>query len=198
MKYFFIFLILSFSILNADEVQRIESIVNDISKLRSDYGQTQSSVVEIELQLEEETYKNKILTLNNETNTLKKSIKLKEENNIICKIIVPKIIKTTVIIKKNLNTQSLEDKNKFPNLLMKEQFKRTETITYTYSFKTEVNIYDIIDGEKIAVLGKSTSFTSNEKTLEWIKITGYFIDKVWRISDTEMWIKSSNVLKRVA
>lgn len=198
MKYFFIFLILSFSILNADEVQRIESIVNDISKLRSDYGQTQSSVVEIELQLEEETYKNKILTLNNKTNTLKKSIKLKEENKIICKIIVPKIIKTTVIIKKNLNTQSLEDKNEFPNLLMKEQFKRTETLTYTYSVKTEVNIYDIIDGEKIAVLGKSTSFTSNEKTLEWIKITGYFIDKVWRISDTEMWIKSSNVLKRVA
>lgn len=198
MKYFFIFLILSFSILNADEVQRIESIVNDISKLRSDYEQTQSSVVEIELQLEEETYKNKILTLNNKTNTLKKSIKLKEENKIICKIIVPKIIKTTVIIKKNLNTQSLEDKNEFPNLLMKEQFKRTETLTYTYSVKTEVNIYDIIDGEKIAVLGKSTSFTSNEKTLEWIKITGYFIDKVWRISDTEMWIKSSNVLKRVA
>ncbi len=198
MKYFFIFLILSFSILNADEVQRIESIVNDISKLRSDYGQTQSSVVEIELQLEEETYKNKILTLNNKTNTLKKSIKLKKENKIICKIIVPKIIKTTVIIKKNLNTQSLEDKNKFPNLLMKEQFKRTETLTYTYSVKTEVNIYDIIDGEKIAVLRKSTSFTSNEKTLEWIKITGYFIDKVWRISDTEMWIKSSNVLKRVA
>ncbi len=198
MKYFFIFLILSFSILNADEVQRIESIVNDISKLRSDYGQTQSSVVEIELQLEEETYKNKILTLNNEINTLKKSIKLKEEKKIICKIIVPKIIKTTVIIKKNLNTQSLEDNNKFPNLLMKEQFKRTETLTYTYSVKTEVNIYDIIDGEKIAVLGKSTSFTSNEKTLEWIKITGYFIGKVWRISDTEMWIKSSNVLKRVA
>ncbi len=72
MKHFFTFLLLFFlSIVNADEVQRIESIVNDISQLRSDYVRVQSDLAEIELQLEEEKeqtkilkqdYKNKILT----------------------------------------------------------------------------------------------------------------------------------------
>ncbi|CAI6148859.1 MAG: hypothetical protein SPLUMA2_SPLUMAMAG2_01539 [uncultured Sulfurimonas sp.] len=209
MKHFFTFLLLFLSIVNADEVQRIESIVNDISQLRSDYVRVQSDLAEIELQLEEEKeqtkilkqdYKNKILTLENKINSLKKSIKLKEKNKIVCKTRFPKIIKNTVIIKKSLNIQSLEDENKFPTLLMKEQFKRdeveTETVAYTYRVKTETNIYATIDGRKIAVWEESTSFTSNEQTLEWIKITGYFIDKIWRASDKEMWIKSCDTLKR--
>jgi len=220
MKFLFTLLLSCFTLLHAGEVQRIESIVNDISKLRNNYTKAQSSLVEMEVRLEEEKeqneilrqdlklysnytrkeedYENKILSLENKIKYLKKSIKLKEKEKTICKTPSPKIIKTTVIIKRNLNNQSLDKENEFPSLLMKEQFKtdKSDGYAYAYRVKIEANIYNAIDGEKIDVWERYTSFTSNEATVEWIKITGYFTDKLWEASTKEMWIKSCDALKR--
>lgn len=210
MKFLFILLLSFLVLLNADEIQRIESIVNDISKLRSDYVKSQNSLVEMKVRLEEEkketkilkenlkNYKNKILSLENEIRSLKKSLKTKEKNKIICKKTPPKIVKNTIIIKKYLNTQGFKEDNIFPNLLMKEQYKKnkTKSMAHTYRVKLEAKIYDAVNGREIDTWEKSTSFTSNEQTSEWIKITGYFVDKLWRASEKEMWIKSCDALKR--
>ena len=57
-------------------------------------------------------------------------------------------------------------------------------------------IYDKVNGEKIDEWNKETSFTSSIKTQNWVKITGYFVDKVWMRSSKELWIKSSDIIKR--
>ncbi|MDF1877121.1 hypothetical protein JHD47_04765 [Sulfurimonas sp. SAG-AH-194-L11] len=205
MKQLFTFFILCFTLLNADEVQRIESIVNDISKLRSDYTRVQSSLVEMEVRLEEEKeqnkifqqevklYKNQILSLKNEIKSLNNAIKLKEKEKI-----VEKVIKKIVVVEKCLNKQTITEDNKFPSLLMKEQYKTDapDDIAYSYRVKRDAPIYDSIDGLEIDEWEKMTSFTSNERTKQWIKITGYFVNKVWRASVKDMWIKSSDALKR--
>ncbi|MDF1883352.1 hypothetical protein JHD49_05300 [Sulfurimonas sp. SAG-AH-194-C21] len=220
MRLLFTFLILCFTLVNADEVQRIESIVSDISKLRSDYVRVQSSLVEMEVRLEEEKeqntilhqdlnlysdytqkeedYKNKILSLENEIKSLNNSIKLKEKNKIICKTTKQKVMKNKIVIKKCLNNQILSDNNKFPTLLMKEQYKTdgTDSAAYSYRVKREASIYDGVDGVQVDVWEEFTSFTSNERTKQWIKITGYFVEKVWSASTKDIWIKSSDALKR--
>ncbi|MBL1244603.1 MAG: hypothetical protein COA39_009505 [Sulfurimonas sp.] len=195
MKFLFTLLLSCFTLLNAGEVQRIESIVNDISKLRNNYTKAQSSLVEMEVRLEEEKKQNEILR---QDLKLYSNYMRKEKEKIVCKIPSPKIIKTTVIIKRNLNNQRLDKENEFPSLLMKEQFKtdKFDGYAYTYRVKIEANIYNAIDGEKIDVWERYTSFTSNEATVKWIKITGYFTDKLWEASSKEMWIKSCDALKR--
>ena len=212
MRFIVIFSLLCFSFLNADEIQRIESIVNEISKLRDDYVKSQNSLVEMEVKLEEEkeetkilkqnlkNYKNKILSLENKINSLEISLKTKEKNKIVCKDMPQKIVKNTIIIKKDLNTQGFKEDNIFPSLLMKEQYKKnkTKSMAHTYRVKLEAKIYDAINGREIDIWEKSTSFTSNEQTSEWVKITGYFVDRLWRVSDKEMWIKSSDVRMRVS
>lgn len=219
MKLLLTFLIAYFSILNADEVQRIDSIVNDISQLRSDYSRVQNSLIEMEVNLEEEKLKNKILhqdlklysnytqkeedyqnkikSLENKINNLKKSIKTKQKQKIICKTIPLKTIKTIVLVENTLNNHSSHTQNKFPKLLMKKQYRIADTTkAYAYRVKKEAVIYDGIDGYEIDVWEDLTSFTSNEKTQTWVRITGYFVDKVWRPSRKNMWIKSSDTIKR--
>ncbi len=210
MKLLFTFLIIYFSMLNAGEIQRIESIVNDISKLRSDYIKEQNNLIEMEIKFEEEKeknqilhqdlklysnytekekeYKNRIKSLENKIDYLNKSLKSNKKNK----------IKTRVIVKKYLNNQSIHEENTFPRLLMKEQYKTDtkDTIAYAYRVKIEANIYDAIDGKKIDVWEKLTSFTSNQRKEKWIKITGYFIDKVWRPSSKDMWVKSADTVVR--
>ncbi|MDQ7068594.1 MAG: hypothetical protein Q9M40_11810 [Sulfurimonas sp.] len=210
MKLIFISLALCLNILNADEIQRIESIVNDISKLRAECENAKSALAQTEIKLKEEqeknrklskdleVYKQKNISLKNKTIDLEKALKTKEKNKIICKTKTIEVIKNRIIIQKDLNTKSFSQENKFPNLLMKEEFKihKDDNKASTYRVKVDAYIYDGVDGEKIFEWEKSTSFTSNERTKDWIKITGYFVDKVWRASSDEMWIKSSDAFKR--
>ena len=210
MKIFFTLLMVYLSLLNAGEIQRIESIANDISQLRTDYSRVQSDLVEMEVRLEEKKeqnkilhqdlkhYKNKVLSLENKINTLKESLQTKEKDGVVCKMTPPKIIKTKVIVYKNLNNQNMKDDNKFPNLQMKEEFETisNDNKAFAYRIKNNAKIYDAKDGIEIETWEKSTSFTSNVKTQKWVKITGYFVDKVWKPSQKELWIKSVDVLQR--
>lgn len=65
-----------------------------------------------------------------------------------------------------------------------------------YRVKKESSVYDAPQGQIIDVWEENTSFTSNVSTDDWIKITGYFVDKKWRKARKEMWVKKEETLKR--
>lgn len=66
----------------------------------------------------------------------------------------------------------------------------------TYRVKQESSVYDAPEGRVIEIWEDKTSFTSNISQGEWIKITGYFIDKKWHKNTTDMWVKEEHTLKR--
>jgi hypothetical protein len=87
----------------------------------------------------------------------------------------------------------IKDKNVFPKLQIEKEFLEAESLEsfQASSFRVNKNtaIYDAIDGSKIAEWEENTSFTSNQKTKKWIKITGFFVDRVWQKATNDMWIK---------
>ncbi|MEA1982253.1 MAG: hypothetical protein U9N39_01810 [Campylobacterota bacterium] len=208
MKSILLLLMVLFSSANANEVQRIESIVEDINRLRSDYAKLDDQLSVCKHNLKDEQEKNKILkketdSLNNQLKKANTLLKTKEKN---CKIIKNRLNKKTnnrVDTDKCLNTQIIKSENTFPKLQMKEQYESTEIEAQVVYFKPssfrlnkEAKIYDGIDANVISTWEELTSFTSNQGTADWIKITGYFVDKVWRPSKRDMWIKQSDAKKR--
>ena len=258
MKLLLVVLILSLS-LNADEMKRIESIVNDITKLRAEHEGCQTEAKIYSMQLKDERdknkilaqemnsfknlykreieYKNKILKLENRIKNQNKLLKVKEntkktviiENMPIVKI-KEKEKKTLVIKEKTIEKLVLvncEETNPFPKLVMKKEFleddkKEKETIVKkelpkikkiiepkrkevqilerfkasAFRLNKSATVYDKVNGKKLYEWEKETSFTSSIKTQNWVKITGYFVDKVWMRSPKELWIKSTDVIKR--
>lgn len=198
MKIIFMALML-LSFLHSDEMQRIESIVKDISELRSEYDKCQVELkaekmshyidtdeskkellkkidyLEKQVKKQEEVLKTKELTIKNLTNTLKSSSK-----------------KTTAA------TKTCKEANDFPELMMKEDHQE-KIVTFKacpFVLNVESIIYDGINGKKIDKWGKGTSFTSNKETKSWIQITGYFVNKKWVIAKKDMWLKKAQVSKK--
>jgi len=178
---------------NADEMQRIESIVVDIKKLRLDYDKSQEDLALTQVQLKDEKDKNEILLreleskeneiiiLNNQIKNIKKSEISSQKDKVIIK-------EKTIICQDN----QISNKNKFPLLQMKKQEVSTALVStkaQTYRLNKNANIYNGIDGKVIDIWEERTSFTSNFKSGSWIKITGYFVEKVWQKSKQELWIK---------
>jgi len=100
------------------------------------------------------------------------------------------------------------DDNPFPKLLKKETKpapkKKKENVSKStsistsgvYRIKGESSIYDAKEGKVIEIWEDTRSFTSNVFKDEWIKITGYFVDKKWRKASNEMWVKRENTIHR--
>lgn len=248
MKIIFIILVL-LSYLNADEMQRIEAIVNDITELRIDYEECKTElkaekraaksadvytcqkhrdeVVKYKNLYKEEKKKNIILKAETDYNSdliksnksLAKSVKTLEKQIKTQKILsiakdneIKKLSKKTknTTPKKIVSSEICKDTNKFPKLMMKEKkkenkiekkklIKKDKIISFKarpFRIKADSAVYDSIDGKKIDEWKKGTSFTSNQKTEIWVKITGYFIDKKWKKSKKDMWIKKSQVSQR--
>ena len=221
MKIIFITLML-FSFLHSDEMQRIEAIVQDITELRANYEKCQdelknktlskisvttSTTSKYEKLYEQEKQKNAILKaeLNFQSDLQKSnkilSLRIKElEKQLIFK---NNLLKTKVKTKKNKD-KICQEVDTFPDLMMKKEYqKKTSNLNKIMKFKAtsfELNVdsivYNAIDGKKIDKWSKGTSFTSNKKTSKWIQITGYFVDKKWRSSKKEMWIKIAQVSKK--
>jgi len=188
MRVIFVFLLL-LGFVRSDEIQRIEHIINDISKLR----------------LENERCKGE----------LKESDKLLEENQELQKRVeeLEKIVKKQQIllkpkekIQKNQFSDCVkcEEENVFPALMMKEEHKKDsdakdEIITFkasAFRLKTDSIVYDAPNGKNIDLWEKDTSFTSGSMMEGWIKISGYFVKRKWRKAQKEMWVKSAQTIKR--
>ena len=152
--------------INADEVQRIDSIVKDITQLRIDYEKSQKKL---------KICKNRVKYLENELQLAKNLLKTKEIKKLIC---------------------LGNDENSFPELKMRKKIMYTKANTYRTNKKAF--IYNDIYGKKIDEWDKGTSFTSNQKSEKFIKITGYFENKVWVKAQKPLWIKSDDAYKRDA
>jgi len=194
--------------LYGDDIKRIDSIVSDIEKLREDYSRTKEKLSSCQSELMDEKQRNiaisldatedeflvkeqeYIKTIKNLENRIK-ILKNIEKPNKVCN---KKIVKTKIIKVK-------DDENPFPKLLLKKDKKVSKSkIIYfkpsSFRVKKETFIYDKPNGKKVAKWEKNRSFTSNQKIQNWIKITGYFVDKKWRKATEPLWIKSTDVKQR--
>ena len=204
MKFIFLVLIISLA-LQADEIKRIESIVNDITKLRIKHQKCEDNLETQNVKIKE--YENSIKNLKTKIKYLKKQVKSKETNK------KTSLKSNKIILKPKEETietivyQKCEETNPFPKLVMKEGKQPEKPLTTTvesieyfkaraFRLNTDADIYDAINGKTIDNWENKTSFTSNQRTATWIKITGYFVDKVWRKSDLEMWVKATHATKR--
>ncbi|WP_294962298.1 hypothetical protein [Sulfurimonas sp.] len=232
MKALFITLLL-LSFLQADEMQRIESIVEDITKLRADYEECQNTLKSKEIlkadiikidgndsktlkyQKKLKTQRQQNIKLKAETQYLKEKL-VKNKNTIIRYNKLLKLKDNEILtLKKKIKKSSKQSKKKkilapvcvkpidtnpFPKLMQKENIKDKEKIqrikASTYCLHYDSSIYDSINGSKMSLWTKDTPFTSNIKTKNWVKITGFFINKKWKKAKKEMWIKNSQVTKR--
>ncbi len=148
---------------------------------------------------------------------------LKKQNNILITK-EKKIISLENKLKKYTVTPTLiikacKEKNIFPKLMMKEDLLQEESfkvdsfkvesspvnldneeiVTFaasTFRVKVKTTIYDSPNGKKIEEWEMKTSFTSTQRMGNWIKITGYFIDKKWLKAKRNMWIKEEDIFKR--
>ncbi len=66
----------------------------------------------------------------------------------------------------------------------------------SYRMKNETVVYDKINGNVVAIWEEKTSFTSNVRQGDWVKITGYFVHKKWQRAKKELWVQSKDTIKR--
>lgn len=236
MKLLLILFIFTFS-LYADEMKRIEAIVSDITKLRTEYEgcQTELKIYEMKLKNQKDEnkilhqelnsfknlykkeidYKNKIKTLKNtiqKQNLLLKSKDNIEKNPIVKKKKITKIKEKDKNNLENIVLVKCEEPNLFPELVMKKEpliedkkvsKKQKQLKEKIENFKASAfrlnknaDIYNDVNGKVVEEWSQGTSFTSSIKTQNWVKITGYFVDKVWMRSSKDIWVKLSDVIKR--
>jgi len=150
------------------------------------------------LVMKEKTVRNLVLVNCEEPNPFPKLVMkkefLQEDKSIkidkIKEAITPKKVKKTVV-KKELPEIKKIVEPKREEVEKLERFKAS-----AFRLNKNAPIYDKVNGKKLYEWEKATSFTSSIKTQNWVKITGYFVDRVWMPSSKELWIKSTDVIKR--
>ena len=247
------------SVIYSNEIQRIESIVEDISNLRTSYEKCKKDLKDINphainkevivIKNDINECSNYVLNIKNNNKKLillkKKNIELKDkisknqnmiekqknllktkektisslenrDNNsdFIIKNKYLELLKTKENEINSLKNRIKESKsfkntkklictetNQFPTLVMKKEYQKTdEKITYTvasvYRLLKDSSIYSSINGNIVESWEKQTSFTSTKESLNWIKITGFFVNKKWQKANRNLWVKKSNTIKR--
>jgi len=209
LKYILV-LIFLFAPLFSDEIQRIESIVKDITELRIKYDECQKELTEKPKKAKKQEKSNeinlvtkqKIIKLENQIKRYKKLLKLKDKKiKNLEKCTKPKKKKKITTICK---PKKLENPNKFPILILKKKYikyKIRTTKPSTYRLIVKAKIYDFINGKVIDSWENDISFTSNKiatnsKESSWVKITGFFLNGKWIKSQSQMWIESQYINKR--
>lgn len=109
-----------------------------------------------------------------------------------------KFKKNTLQLKKKERVLCKEE-NTFPALIMKDNKSIQKKVYFrakTFELLNDASIFNSINGKKVADWKAKSLFTSNVKTQEWMKITGYFIDDKWKRSRKELWIRIKNTKQR--
>jgi len=154
----------TFIFASANEIQRVDDILQDISELRAKNQECQNKLDDKILM-----YQNKIVLLEKIIEKQKKMLK---------------------------PTLKCEEPNTFPKLMMKGDVKIHSFKASSFRVNKLAPIYGDLKGNIIDEWEKETSFTSSQRTSTMIKITGYFIDKIWTKSKKDMWIKVEDATKR--
>ena len=169
---FVLFALLSVNLSANDEIKRIDTLVNDIKELRQNY--------EHQLALKDE----KIHTLKEQNRRYKEQLQLLQSQ-----------VKSKSKRKMPIQCKK-ENENPFPPLLLKKA-QIIATKASTYRLAKDAPLYgDVKSTQSIDRWEKGTSFTSNMRSTTRIKITGYFVDKVWQKATKELWIDAADVIKR--
>lgn len=120
-----------------------------------------------------------------------------EEPNPFPKLVMKKeFLKNDKKVKKIVIKKELSKIKKIVEPKRKEVEKLQRFKASAFRLNKNALIYDRVNGEKLYEWEKGTSFTSSIKTQNWVKITGYFVDRVWMRSSKELWIKTTDVIKR--
>jgi septal ring factor EnvC (AmiA/AmiB activator) len=212
MKTLFIAMLLV-SFVYSDEMARIESIVQDITKLRTQYEECKSTLKGMETLKADVVKTDNCKELKSKYASLDKSClnseKLLQKYKKLLKIKDNEIEnlkkKLKLLSKKRVSAKQKSD-NVFPKLMPKERNSQAKkevqeeeiivTKASTYRLKNDSSIYAFINNKVIDLWEKNTSFTSNKRSNNWIKITGYFVNQKWMKAKKDMWIKDSDVYKR--
>jgi hypothetical protein len=175
-------LVFTLELYASQEIQRIDSIVNDIAALRKEYKEKLLDEKEknIILTQKNKTYKRKISNLENEIKRL--NILLKNRKNSSKNQVVVPVCK---------------EENPFPKLKLKENVPVQHFKATAFRFTKTADIYaGVSSSQVIGRWDEGTSFTSNAKTRTRVKITGYFVNKVWTKAEKEMWVELSDVTQK--
>jgi len=192
MRLLFIFLFIFLTYSSAGEIQRIEGIIDEISKLRSDYSKLEDELVLSQYELKDEREKNSIL---------QEDLKLYTQQEAVYKSQISSLDLEVKKAKEDLAIQENEIE-KLKNLNIKKSKNKIKENTSkhfkAHAFRANkfASIYDGISGKVVETWEPMTSFTSNEKKDGWIKITGYFVEKIWKPVSQELWIKSQDATMR--
>ena len=101
---------------------------------------------------------------------------------------------TVIVQEKQKRMQiALDDQGR---VVIKESYTITTTRPKTFRTLREAVIYNKPGGVQIDKWEKGRSFTSYIESGNWIKITGYFVNKKWTKAQKEMWIKKSDAFER--
>lgn len=65
-----------------------------------------------------------------------------------------------------------------------------------YRMAKNAPIYSAPGGSVVDTWEERRSFTSGTASNGWVKITGYFVNRVWQRADQDLWVKESDVIKR--
>jgi len=109
------------------------------------------------------------------------------------KLVPPKMTKVT----------TTSDKVKTPRL-SEVQMASVESTTPSkkggnpsaYRMASNAPVYNAPGGSVVDTWEARRSFTSGTAKNGWIKITGYFVNRVWQRADEDLWVKESDVIRR--
>jgi len=194
MKFFWI-LIITFISIHADEVQRVDAIISDITQLRIENSSCMSQVKICSEKLKNQENKNSELSkkLAIYKNFKKREIEYK---NIITKLQKSLQKKTKAFTKKS-GAVICKDNNPFPKLKMKKKSHNSNiSKAHTYKLIKKASIYDKLDGAVVDTWKEGVVFTSNIRAKNMIKITGYFLHRKWAKAEKEMWVKVKDTKER--
>jgi len=112
-------------------------------------------------------------------------------------------VKKQVIDTKGMDEQKRRQADKLA--LEQERQKSAKTVSVTtlkraapsaYRIATIASIYNAPNGTKVDMWEAGRSFTSGTSSGGWVKITGYFVNRVWQSADEDYWVKESDVIRR--
>jgi len=201
-------------------MRRIENIVDEIAKLRVDYEECS---VKLQAKNASNSSFKKALKVYNEELIKKYKFRVKEEKQKNDELIkktqeLEKLVKNQEILLKtkeqkiialqetNVKSVKAKERNISEKPTMKEGRSQlsSKSVMETpkmvkpsvYRLDANASLYDAIAGNEILKWEKNKSFTSNVQSQNWIKVTGYFLDRKWLPSKREMWMRLGEVEKK--
>jgi small-conductance mechanosensitive channel len=204
----------------------IEQLIKDITDLRYNYEICKGKLEKYKLSAMHEgdedgaiyaqniQLKNEVQRLKNENNNHRDLVKKYDSltnQNIKLKDQIQDLLQISQTLRQELKnrnniissqTQAMkESKQSTPKIVKRTpKIEPTHAITYfdarPFRITKDADILDRPNGNVIERWSAMTSFTSNQKSQGYVKITGYFIDGKWLPSSQDMWVKESSTKKR--